>query len=227
MQLLLTDIALLPALAGWALLLPFALASLVAVRRDFLRSAPQQHLWLAGIVAVTFLWHLQAVTGAEANFSLPFGLLGVALFALVFGSARALLGLLAALAAHTLIYQGSWWNFGLNGLLLAVLPALTARSLQRLIEARLPANLFVFLIGHGMFVALAVTAMTSLAILAAGFTVGGLARPDQLADFVSYALLLAWGEALLTGMVFSALVVYVPGLVLTYRQDRYLPPRHG
>jgi uncharacterized membrane protein len=38
-------------------------------------------------------------------------------------------------------------------------------------------------------------------------------------------MLLAWGEALMSGMVFSALVVFLPQAVLTYRQDTYLPPR--
>jgi uncharacterized membrane protein len=47
----------------------------------------------------------------------------------------------------------------------------------------------------------------------------------RLSDVLGYALLLAWGEALASGMVFSALVIYRPNLVLTYRQDLYLPPR--
>jgi len=48
----------------------------------------------------------------------------------------------------------------------------------------------------------------------------------QLGDHLAYSLLLAWGEALLSGMLFSALVVFLPQAVLTYRQDVYLPPRH-
>ena len=50
--------------------------------------------------------------------------------------------------------------------------------------------------------------------------------PSALDPFV-YALLLAWGEALASGMLFSALVIFSPHLVLTYRQDLYLPPRHA
>jgi uncharacterized membrane protein len=38
---------------------------------------------------------------------------------------------------------------------------------------------------------------------------------------------MAWSEALLSGMLLSALVIYRPHLVMTYRQDLYLPPRHA
>jgi uncharacterized membrane protein len=224
MALLQTSFPVLPALAGWLVLLPFALLSLGVARRGFLQHGLQQHLWLAGVVALAFLWQLQADLGARLG--LPFGLLGGALFALVFARARAILGLLAALVLHTLIYSGSWLNLGLNGLLLAVLPAYLAHWLQRQVAVRLPNNVFVFILGNGMFVALAVTVVTSLALLATSFAafVGG---PGALAagDRIAYALLLAWGEALLTGMIFSALVIFAPGVVLTYRQDLYLPPR--
>jgi len=62
---------------GWTLLLPFAWHGL----RQAAAAAPlrhaQQHLWLAGSVVLALLWHLQAGTAC--------GLLGAALYALVFG----------------------------------------------------------------------------------------------------------------------------------------------
>jgi uncharacterized membrane protein len=51
--------------------------------------------------------------------------------------------------------------------------------------------------------------------------------PRLVADHVAYSLLLAWGEAILSGMLFSALVLFTPQLVLTYRQDLYLPRRRA
>ena len=90
------------------------------------------------------------------------------------------------------------------------------------LELRLPKNVFIFMIGHGMFVTLAVTvATTALLVVVSWILKPGPADLDQLA----YALLLAWGEALASGMLFSALVIFGPHLVLTYRQDLYLPPR--
>lgn len=209
-----------PMIFGWLITVPALALSLVAVRRQFLPSVAAEHAWLAAVVATSFLWvlHVRSPVG------LDFGLLGGALFAVVFGRARAILGLLAALALHTLLTSGSWLNFGLNGTLLAVVPACTASLLQRQIERWLPKNLFVFILGNGLFVTLAVTALTSALLLAAA-TTRAHAPAGELNDHVAYSLLLAWGEALVSGMLFSALVVFLPQTVLTYRQDAYLPPR--
>jgi uncharacterized membrane protein len=96
--------------------------------------------------------------------------------------------------------------------------------LQRLIERKLPRNIFVFIIGNGLFVTMAVTALASALLLAAA-SIGAQAALRQLDEHIAYSLLLAWGEALVSGMIFSALVVFLPQIVLTYRQDTYLPPR--
>jgi uncharacterized membrane protein len=202
----------------WVLLLPPALHSLIRVRAGTPLQGAQQHLWLAGAVLLALLWTLQTrVAGGAA-----FGLLGVALYALVFGSHWARLGLVLAVGLHTVLGGGIWLNFGVNGLLLAAVPTSLAGRLQREIEGRLPKNVFIFMIGHGMFVTLAVTIVTSALLVVASW----LLRPGPAdLDQIAYALLLAWGEALASGMMFSALVIFGPHLVLTYRQDLYLPPR--
>lgn len=219
MNLLYDDAPLPLALVGWVVVVPWLAVSLLAVRTKFLPSAASEHAWLGGIVAIALLWTLHV----RSPVGLDFGLLGSALFALVFGRARAVLGLLAALALHTALAGGSWLNFGLNGALLAVVPAWTAGALQRLIERRLPKNIFVFIFGNGLFVTLLVTALTSALLLVAAATLGT-AVPLQVGEHLAYSLLLAWGEALISGMIFSSLVVFLPQAVLTYRQDAYLPP---
>lgn len=206
------------AILAWIVLLPLALQALLRTRGDAALLGPQQHLWLAGVVMLAWLWTLQAKVGGGA----AFGLLGVAFYSLLFGRYWARLGLLLAVALHAALGGGSWMNFGVNGLLLAVVPTLLASALQGQIERRLPRNIFIFMIGHGMFVTLAVTVATSTLLV--GFS--GLLKPGPAdADQLAYALLLAWGEALLSGMLFSALVIFGPHLVRTYRQDLYLPPR--
>ena len=217
---LLYDTAPLPLVVlGWIVVAPWLVLSVLAVRRKFLPSPVSEHAWLAAIVVTAFLWvlHVRSPVG------LDFGLLGGALFTLVFGRARAILGLLAALALHTLLIGGSWLNFGLNGTLLAVIPACSASLLQRAIERWLPKNIFVFIFGNGLFVTLVVTALASVLLLAAS-AAGADAPPGQLSEHLAYSLLLAWGEALVSGMIFSALVVFLPQTVLTYSQDTYLPP---
>lgn len=210
------------AILGWIVAAPWAAVSVLATRRKFLPSSLAEHAWLAAVVAASFLWTLHV----HSPVGLDFGLLGGALFTLVFGRARAILGLLSALALHTLMTGGSWVNFGINGTLLAVVPACATSLLQRLIERWLPRNIFVFIIGNGLFVTFVATALASALLLAASST-GAHAALRQLSDHLEYSLLLAWGEALVSGMIFSALVVFLPQAVLTYRQDAYLPPRRS
>ena len=220
---LLNDDAPLPlALFGWFVVLPWLAVSLVSIRGRLLPSSASEHVWLGGIIAVAFLWMLHV----RSPVGLDFGLLGSALFALLFGRSRAIIGLLIALVIHTALDDGSWVNFGINGALLAVIPALSASVLQRLIERWLPKNIFVFIFGNGLFVTLVVTALTSALLLAAEAAATH-AATNVLREHLAFSLLLAWGEALVSGMIFSALVVFLPQAVPTYRQDTYLPPRAG
>ncbi|MCX7901410.1 MAG: hypothetical protein N2483_03800, partial [Burkholderiaceae bacterium] len=93
-------------------------------------------------------------------------------------------------------------------------------ALQRQIERRLPPNLFVFIIGNGLAATLATLACMTLALRGlAALTIAPALQDDTLA----YALLLSWAEALVSGMIFSSLVIFIPDVVVTYRQDVYLP----
>jgi len=92
------------ALLAWLLFLPALAASLLVLRRRFLPEGSQQHAWLAGVVGVALLWLLQVRTGD----GLYLGMFGAALFALVFGRARAIVGLTAALALYTGMTAGAW-----------------------------------------------------------------------------------------------------------------------
>jgi uncharacterized membrane protein len=210
------------ALLGWAVTLAALAHALWCLRRQgppFLPDGTAQHGWLAAIVSVTLLWSLHV----RSPLGLDFGLLGSALFALVYGRARATLGLLAAATLATALHGGTWFNLGVVGVALAVVPAWLASALQQQIERRLPRQLFVFIIGNGLFVTLLATAASSALLL----SMAAVELPDMVlvGDHYAYALLLAWGEALLTGMLFSALVVFAPRTVLTYRQELYLPVR--
>jgi uncharacterized membrane protein len=210
------------ALLGWAVTLAALAHALWRLRRQrqpFLPDGAAQHGWLAAIVAVTMLWSLHV----RSPLGLDFGLLGSALFALVYGRARATLGLLAAAVLATALHGGAWLNLGVVGVALAVVPAWLASALQGQIERRLPRQLFVFIIGNGLFVTLLATAASSALLLSLSAVELPAAVP--VGDHYAYALLLAWGEALLTGMLFSALVVFAPRAVLTYRQELYLPAR--
>ena len=210
---------------GWALfavLVALALRRALhpAVRREFLPQSIQQHAWLAGIVILGVLWSLRIRVGGGLHLSM----IGVSLYALVFGYERALLGAAVALLGLTALTQGAWREVGTTGLLLVAAPARIATALQRLLAARLPRNLFVFIIGNGLFGTLIASGGAGAALLALQMATAATAFPNA-GEIFGYALLLAWGEALASGMVFSALVIYLPQVVMTYAQDEYLPPR--
>jgi uncharacterized membrane protein len=81
------------------------------------------------------------------------------------------------------------------------------------------------MIGNGMFTSLAATALTSVALMATAVGAGAAPLAADLGYYISAALLLAWGESIVSGMLFSALVIFLPAVVLTYRRDLYLPVR--
>lgn len=207
-------------LLAWLLAAVGVLHALRRMPRPFLPTAAAQHGWLAAIVCLSLLWSLRV----RSPVGLDFGLLGSALFTLIFGRVQAILGLLAALAIHTVLGSGSWASFGLDAVTSILVPVWITAALQVQLERRMPKNLFVFIIGNGLFVTLLATACSALMMLALA-ALEAPARTQLIGDLVAYALLLAWGEALLSGMLFSALVVFLPVSVLTYRQDLYLPPR--
>jgi uncharacterized membrane protein len=210
------------ALGGWLVMLPFVWIAVQRVRAFGILppESAAQHGLLAGVAVIAVIWTLQI----PSPLGTKFGLLGSALFALVFGYSRALLGLIVAITAHTLFAGGSWLNFGLNTLLLAVVPVTLAVTLQQAVARLLPRNIFVFIFGNGLFVTLVVTALVGLLLMAtAAVTLGpGL---QAVREHFAGVLLLAWGEALMSGMILSSLVVFLPRMVLTYDQDIYLPPQ--
>jgi uncharacterized membrane protein len=209
------------AMLGWALLMPALVLAVRASRRGFFGHDIVKDAWFGGAVLVALLWTFEVKVGVGPRF----GMLGCGLFALVFGRSRGILGLMLALILHTALNHGSWRNLGLNGILFAVLPTMIASVLQRRIEATLPHNLFVFMIGNGMFVTLIATSVTSLALMATALGTGVSAPVADLGEFLGAALLLAWSESIVSGMLLSALVVFLPIVVLTYRADIYLARR--
>jgi uncharacterized membrane protein len=190
------------------------------VRRDFLPLSIQQHAWLAGIVCLGALWSLRIGAGSALHLSM----IGVSLYAIVFGYARALLGAALALIGQNALAQGGWSDLGVTGVLVCALPAAVAGAWQRALAARLPHHLFVFIIGNGMFGTLLAAGAAQLALVGLQ-----LALTPQTgwapSEAIGYALLLAWGEALTSGMIFSALVIFRPQIVITFAQDEYLPRR--
>ncbi|SOY56664.1 conserved membrane protein of unknown function [Cupriavidus taiwanensis] len=191
------------------------------LRRDALQNA-----WLGAMLLVALLWTVRATLAG----GMVIQLLGATLMVTLFGLPLALLSLFAAdvvsllgleyLAGHGWS-QFDWAALWVRYVWLALLPALLSAGLQAAMRRLLPRHPFIFILGHGYFTA-------GLAALGAGAAQAGwryLTVPGQslsLADALLGAVILAFGEAFLTGMLVAVFVVYRPQWVVTFRDEDYL-----
>jgi uncharacterized membrane protein len=181
-----------------------------AVLREPALRAP----WIAALVILPFAWSTLRVPGG-----LSLQLSGACLLVLMFGWPLAVWTVLpiAALSA---------WLLGASpaqGIGLAawhgVVPATFALAIGIAIRRWLPEHLFVYILGRGFI-------GTALALMAAG-TLATFVRPlpagTDAATMLLGNWLMAWGEALLTGMLTAIFVAYRPQWLLTWSDRRYLP----
>jgi uncharacterized membrane protein len=209
--------------AGWTLpaWLPFAAFAFLAARRApwrLLADSTRLNAFLALIVTLILLWHLQA--GVKPGLALH--LLGATVFTLCFGWALAFLGLCLVLAAVTLNGAAGWQAFAVNALLLAGVGVTVSQAAHWLVDRLLPSHLFVFIFCKGFFT-------SALAVIAVGFAsclllaLAGAYSGEYLAsDYLPYFLLLGFSEAWLSGMSSTLLAVYRPDLLADFEDVRFL-----
>jgi uncharacterized membrane protein len=208
------------------LALSAGLLCLEAARRARWSAPVGDHLRWALATAFVLLGHRMSV-------ELPSGLvlhyLGSAFLALLLGYPRALLSMALVIGVDCVLPRAGA-DFDVAGLaawaprmwLSAVLPIVAMWSVVSACRRWLPRNLFVFLLGcglFGLFLSYVVQLLATAAVYAA--LVPELPRGFW-DDFVPYALLLATGEAWLEGMLTTLLVVYVPGAVRLFDEAFYL-----
>lgn len=192
------------------------------------REAALQHVWLGTILALSLLWSMRATVGdgivlqwmgatlAVTMFGLPLAMVSLAIVDVV-----SLLGLAYLSGQHWLAID--WVSLAPRFVWMALVPGVATAGVQALIRRWLPHHLFVFILGHGYFAALLAALVTRGAMIGwalwtrelqnAGLTIG-----DQLTG----GLIVAFGEAFLTGMLVAIAVVYRPHWVVTFDADDYL-----
>lgn len=168
---------------------------------------------LAGLVAA-FVFALQML-----NFPVAAGtsghLLGGALAAVLVGPWVGIVCVSIVVLVQALVFaDGGLTAYGLNALLIAIVPALVAWGVFRLARAVLPASRGSVVAGAagGAFVSVPVAA----AVFALLFGIGGavdLAFTSVLTAMVGTHLLIGIGEAVITAAVVSAVVSTRPDLV--------------
>lgn len=203
--------------AAWSLGILGLLLLVEAARRARWEAPVREHLLWALATAAAVLAHRMSVSlpsGLELHYS------GAAFLALLLGYPRALLSMALVLAL-----DGEAGTWGLRLLLAGALPIWAMWFIVTASRRWLPGNLFVFLLGCGLFGLFAAYAVqiagSAVALVALAPTV-----PRELVeDFLPYSLLLAAGEAWLEGMLITVLVVYLPGSVRLFDEAFYLRRR--
>jgi uncharacterized membrane protein len=208
------------ALAAAALATPFR--PWQALRRGALR-----HPWLATLVLLPWLWS----TAAHLPGGLPLQLSMATLTVLMFGWPLACWSwMLAAIAAAWLARPAvagdplAWAR--LAGELAAwngVLPGTLALGLGLATRRWLPAHPMVYILARGF-------ATTLLAMAATGalwVATQPLPAGAEVGSLMLGRWLIAWGDAVASGMLTAIFVAYRPEWLLTWSDRRYLPPRPG
>lgn len=199
----------------------YVLIALAVLRRAPWRrvAAPGQlNVFLGTTVAVMVVWTLKAGVLPGLNFHI----LGTSLLTLMFGWPLAVVAVSATLLAVTLTGMSGWSAFPVNALLMGALPAAVTWGIYRLVDGRLPRNLFIYIFVCGFFGAGLAMAATGLAS-ASLFVLAGAYSIEQLAQqYLPYYLLMVFPEAILTGTFVALLAVYRPEWIWTYDEDAYL-----
>ena len=178
------------------------------------------HGWLGAVLAIALAWILSARTPEGP----PLHLLATPLVALMFGRDLAAVAVAPAIIAALLWRQGEWASAPATWLLAGFLPAHLTCLLHRAADRFVPRNVFTYIFLAGFFTPGIVFALTVVVAAAAYAGAAGVAW-QRLADgFIPYGLLLAWGEAFLSGLLATIFVVYEPRWMVTFDDARYLRP---
>ncbi len=214
-------VELIPAGLSWPANALFVAVLFLALRRAPLARLLENsfsHLYFAACVVLLLLWNTRAGVLPALNFHL----LGMTAVTLMFGWPLAMLAVLIVLTG-SLIYQGaSFTPMGINALVMGGIPVLVTSSLLSFAQRKLPHNFFVYVYVNGFLAA-------GLSILLSSLAGAGvmLAIDSANAEWLSYQYypyfpMVFFAEALLNGMLMTALVALRPGWVCSFDDERYI-----
>lgn len=209
-------------LCGWLLAIP---ALILAAKKSPWKALGQDHrasIYAMLLCVVAGLW---AVNGGGIYKGLNVHLLGATLLALTYGADLAMLSLALLTLCWTALGLGGWQSLGANLVILAVVPTLIVRTILYFTETRLPGNIFIYIfvvvfMGSGLTIA-AVSGLATLFLMGSG----AYTYPFLFENWLVSMILNAWGEAFVTGMLLTIMVVYYPHLVTTFDDEHYLRNR--
>lgn len=203
---------------GSALLVPLLVWALRTAPWRRLKDASQLNLWLGTCVVLMALWSIK--TGIKPG--LNFHLLGATAMTLMFGPQLAILGIIIVLTAVTLAGMSGWQGYGWNALIMGAVPVAVSYGMYWLADRKLPNHLFVYIFLNAFFGAALAMAATGLGATLLLLWSGAYPAAYLFHDYLPYFILMAWSEAVSTGMAITMMVVYTPQWVGTFDDARYL-----
>ena len=175
------------------------------------------NLVLGASVAVLAFWQIKA----SIQPGLTLHLLGATALTLLFSPWFAILALTLTLLLST-VWDGTWQAFAANGLLMVVLPVTVSWWIYRLVDSKLPNHFFIYIFFNAFFGAGVTIAVTGFAASWTLVLLGAYPLDYLLSNYLPYYLLMAWSEAMATGMIITVLVVYRPQWVATFDDKHYI-----
>lgn len=200
----------------------FAVWSLLALQRadwrGFLANATQTNALVALTFGAFLLWQINA--GFRPGFN--FHILGATLFLLLFGRHIASIALTLVMAGTWLRLEMDFLSFGLNGLVMIVLPVLFSDWMLRVAQKNLPRNLFVYVLLNGfvcgaiaIFLAVACASLLMLALTSHTW-------PSLVHNYLIATPIIMLTEAFTNGVMITSFVVFLPEAVGSFSDKDYI-----
>lgn len=205
----------------WGLWIVTLLPLLVQSTWTPLREPARLNLWCAAIAVMFTLWCIRY----SVKPGLMLHLLGATILMLMFGPRLAQLALYLVMAGVAATGIAAFDAYPAHALLAGAAPVWVSWLVLRLVERRLPANLFVFIFVAGFLSAALAMAFSAVATVLLHAAAGTYAVAYLTEYYLPYALLLSWGEAFITGMSMALMIAYYPQWVLMFDDKRYLARR--
>lgn len=189
--------------------------------RLFLAVSTRQHLFLASCLLLVLLWGMRAEVGP----ALSIHFLGMSALTLMFGWPLALFAGTLIMAAFSLLGHAGWTALGVNTLITTAIPVGVTHALFLFSRRFLPPNFFVYIFVPG-FLGAALGVLTSVLMGTALLVGTGVYDAQHLwHDYLPYLPLVMLPEAVLNGMILTALVALKPDWVATFDDDFYIRNR--
>ncbi|WP_334108768.1 energy-coupling factor ABC transporter permease [Methylobacillus sp.] len=177
-----------------------------------------QHVFLGSIVTLMAIWHVKAGVRPGLNIHL----LGVTALCLMFRWQLALIAIFIILTGVTVVGMAGWPSLGINFLMMGAIPVAFSYSLFRIVESKLPNHLIIYIFVSGFLCAGLTIALCGLGIVLALAGMHAYSLDYLIGSYLPYFILIAWSEALLTGMAVTLMTAFRPRWLATFSDKRYL-----